>query len=201
MKFHFDHFDILAPIYETVIRPGNRDEFWTLVDVPTDGVILDAGGGTGRVSQSMVGRAKQIVVSDLSIKMLMETHKKDGMQPVCTPAENLPFSDKKFDRIIMVDALHHVLSQHKTASELWRVLKPGGHMLIEEPDIFLFSVKLIAIAEKMTFMRSHFLSSQEIANLFPFKHASIEIRTADANKWIIIRKQNTETQATIKKNS
>jgi ubiquinone/menaquinone biosynthesis C-methylase UbiE len=196
MKLKFDHFDLLAPIYETVIRPGRSEEFWSLLDAQVESTILDAGGGTGRVSQFLNGKVKQIVVCDTSLKMLRESKYKGGLLSICGPSEQMPFQDGMFDRIIMVDALHHVADQKQTASELWRVLKPGGHILIEEPDIFLFSVKLIAIAEKMTFMRSHFLNSLEIAALFPFKHASIEIRTNDANKWVIIRKQNPENQET-----
>ena len=58
----------------------------------------------------------------------------------------------------MVDALHHVIHQGQTAREMYRVLKPGGRIVIEEPDIRKFGVKLIAVAEKLLLMRSHFLS-------------------------------------------
>ena len=50
---------------------------------------------------------------------------------------------------------------------MFRVLKPGGLLVIEEPDIRTFGVKLIAIAEKLLLMRSHFLAPEEITNLFP----------------------------------
>jgi demethylmenaquinone methyltransferase/2-methoxy-6-polyprenyl-1,4-benzoquinol methylase len=188
MKLPFDHFDILAPIYEKVIRPGNRDEFWHMVDVPANGMLLDAGGGTGRVSQSLIGKTAQIVVSDMSIKMLQETRTKERLQPVCAPSENMPFSGNLFDRIIMVDALHHVNNQPETARELWRILKPGGLIIIEEPDIRYFIVKMIAIFEKLTLVRSHFLFPQEIAGLFSGIGGSIEIKTKSANIWIIITK-------------
>ena len=60
----------------------------------------------------------------------------------------------------MVDALHHVINHGQTAREMYRVLKPGGRIVIEEPDIRSFYVKLIAVAEKLLLMRSHFLSPQ-----------------------------------------
>ncbi len=65
----------------------------------------------------------------------------------------------------MVDALHHVLDSRQTAGELWRVLKAGGKIVIEEPDIRKFAVKLVAIAEKLLLMRSHFLSASAIEQL------------------------------------
>jgi hypothetical protein len=40
----FDHFDFLAPIYETFIPPKDPQEMWTHLDLPTDGALLDAGG-------------------------------------------------------------------------------------------------------------------------------------------------------------
>ena len=47
----------------------------------------------------------------------------------------------------MVDALHHVADQEATIRELWRLLKPGGRIIIEEPDIRRFEVKLLALIE------------------------------------------------------
>lgn len=62
----FDHFDFLAPFYETFIPPKDPQEMWAMADLPVSGVLLDAGGGTGRVAQFMVGH-KNIAVYDGSL--------------------------------------------------------------------------------------------------------------------------------------
>ncbi|MHB8088699.1 MAG: class I SAM-dependent methyltransferase [Anaerolineaceae bacterium] len=184
----FDHFDFLAPFYEKFITPKDPQEMWTLADLPVSGALLDAGGGTGRVAQFMLGKANPVVVVDLSRKMLTEARQKNGLRPVCSHTEHLPFSDESFARIIMVDAFHHVCSQSQTVDELWRVLKPGGRIIIEEPDIRTFAVKLIALAEKLAFMRSHFLPPQQIANLFDSSDAWVRVETGKFNAWVIVEK-------------
>jgi hypothetical protein len=40
----FDHFDFLAPIYETFIPPKDPQEMWKIADLPASGALLDAGG-------------------------------------------------------------------------------------------------------------------------------------------------------------
>jgi demethylmenaquinone methyltransferase/2-methoxy-6-polyprenyl-1,4-benzoquinol methylase len=188
MKLSLDHFDLLAPLYETVIRTGDLQEFWKLVKIPETGFILDAGGGTGRVSRQIQNSNCEVIITDLSHPMLRESSGKGQLRPVCTPVERLPFQDCLFDRIIMVDALHHVKDQRQTASELWRVLKPGGSIIIEEPDIHRFAVKLIAIVEKIALMRSHFLDTQEISELFHFQGAKVETKVFLHNAWVMISK-------------
>jgi demethylmenaquinone methyltransferase/2-methoxy-6-polyprenyl-1,4-benzoquinol methylase len=69
---------------------------------------------------------------------------------------------------------------------MFRVLKPGGMLIIEEPDIRTFGVKLIALAEKMLLMRSHFLTPDQIVKLFPEGEKSI--RAEDGTAWVIVRK-------------
>ena len=66
-------------------------------------------------------------------------------------------------------------SEDKLQMNYGGVLKPGGSIVIEEPDIRKFTVKLIALAEKITLMRSHFLSPDKIAGLFKFPEAKREI--------------------------
>jgi ubiquinone/menaquinone biosynthesis C-methylase UbiE len=184
----FDHFDFLAPIYERFISPKDPQELLALADLPVVGALLDAGGGTGRVAQFMISKANPVVVVDVSRKMLAESLKKDGLGPVCSLTENLPFPTGLFARIIMVDALHHVCNQRQTLDELWRVLQPGGRIVIEEPDIRTFAVKMIALAEKLALMRSHFLAPQHIAHLFTSPASRVRVETGKFTVWVIVEK-------------
>jgi ubiquinone/menaquinone biosynthesis C-methylase UbiE len=182
------HFDILAHIYESFIRPKDPEKLRSLAHIPSNGIVLDAGGGTGRVSQFLHGKAGQIVVADESLGMLREAQKKFGLHPVQSLTEALPFPQAAFDRIILVDVLHHVADQRKTADELWRILKPGERLIIEEPNIQSFGVKLVALAEKLALMRSHFLSPRQIADLFQGKPAVIRVEVEGSTAWIIVEK-------------
>ena len=183
-----DHFGLLAPFYERLIPLQEDKPLWEYLQLPVDGPVLDAGGGTGRVAVTLKDSAPQIVVADESFKMLQEAARKDGLQPVGTQAERLPFPDDTFVRVLMVDAFHHVANQEHTLAELWRVLAPGGLLVIEEPDIRTWTVKGIALMEKVTLMRSHFLSPARIVALLPADEASVEVHTGDFNAWIVARK-------------
>ena len=171
----FDHFGILAPLYERFIQPKTPEKLCAIIDCPPEGLILDAGGGTGRVAQFLSTHANRVIIADESHKMLQQAGTKGTLEPVCSLTESLPFADGFFDRIIMVDALHHVEHQQQTALELWRVLKPGGKIVVEEPDIRRLAVKLIALGEKLALMRTHFLSPNRIAGLFGTLNGSTNI--------------------------
>lgn len=89
-------------------------------------------------------------------------------------------------RIVMVDALHHVEDQQHTLKELWRILKPGGRLVIEEPDIQKFPVKIVALAEKVALMRSHFLTAAQVASIFTDAAARVTIERRGYNYFVII---------------
>jgi ubiquinone/menaquinone biosynthesis C-methylase UbiE len=183
-----DHFTLIAPFYEHFIRLRAPDTLISLLDLPVGGRLLDAGGGTGRVAQALRGLVDQVVVADLSLGMLSQAQKKEGLQSVNSHTERLPFPDKSFSRVLMVDALHHVCDHRDTALELFRVLEPGGLLVIEEPDVRKFSVKLVALAEKLALMRSHFLSPPRIAALFPKANQPIRIHKEGFSAYVIINK-------------
>ncbi len=184
----FDHFDLLAPIYERVIPAAATESMLRELDPTPNCRLLDAGGGTGRVSGFLQEHVGSVVLSDISMGMLKEAATKNNLKPTCALTESMPFSADFFDCVLLVDALHHVKDQAETASELWRIVKAGGRIVIQEPDIRTFAVKLIAIAEKLALMRSHFLAPRKIANLFPFDGADIDVHTEEFNVLVVIKK-------------
>jgi ubiquinone/menaquinone biosynthesis C-methylase UbiE len=183
-----DHFGLLAPVYERFIQLREPDTICQRLKLPVEGMMLDAGGGTGRVSAALTGLVGKIVVADLSTGMLRQAQQKDSLLAVNSHTETLPFFDRCFERILMVDALHHVCDHQKTADELWRVLKPGGRILIEEPDVRTFAIKLVALAEKLALMRSHFLSPAKIEALFPLAAGNIQTEIDGTNAYVLIDK-------------
>lgn len=184
----FDHFDWLAPYYDRFFKLDDPGRIIKYADLPIRGKILDAGGGTGRVSKALVSLTDTIIVVDYSFGMLKQATCKNGLFAVCTPTENLPFISESFDRVIMVDALHHVFNQKDTLRELWRVIKPGGKIVIEEPDVRHIIVKIVAIVEKLLLMRSKFINPFRIANLIVDSNANIDIFVDGYTAWVVLEK-------------
>lgn len=188
MKNKFDHFGLLAPFYERFIPPREPQKLLELLSLSGGETLLDAGGGTGRLAQFLVGKAALVVIGDESMKMLREAGAKEGLRPVCSLTEQMPFAGGSFERIMIVDALHHVGNQAYTAAELWRILKPGGRLIIEEPNIRTLRIKLVALAEKLALMRSHFLAGDEIQGLFVPLGAVLQVVCEDTTVWVIVEK-------------
>jgi demethylmenaquinone methyltransferase/2-methoxy-6-polyprenyl-1,4-benzoquinol methylase len=157
------HFDFLATFYERLMPAASAERFARLLALPCTGRLLDAGGGTGRVSSRLKDRVGNVVVSDLSLPMLRQTRNHGGIFPVQAHSERLPFADRVFMRALVVDAIHHFNDPDRVLSELMRVLVPGGRLVIEEPDIGRWPVRLVALAERAALMDSHFLPPVRIA--------------------------------------
>ena len=104
-----------------------------------------------------------LFISDLSAPMLRQARAKCDCRLLQNYAERLPFSEASFERVLVVDALHHFRDQRAAISELWRVLKPGGRLVIEEMNVTRFGVKLVALAEKLALMGSRFYTPAELS--------------------------------------
>jgi demethylmenaquinone methyltransferase/2-methoxy-6-polyprenyl-1,4-benzoquinol methylase len=186
--FRFNHFDILAPLYDRLIQTPELSQLVQMTALPVTGRLLDAGGGTGRIATGLLGQADQIVIADSSLRMLGEALGKNGLDPVGSETEALPFCNGCFERVLVVDAYHHLADQGRSLQEFWRVLSPGGRLVIEEPDIHRFSVKLVALAEKITFFRSHFVSAEKIVQRLDRLGADTSVHRHGHTVWVVAEK-------------
>lgn len=169
-----DHFDILAPFYDRLMGAPDVARLAQLLRLPTAGCLLDLGGGTGRVAlplRRMVGR---VVVSDPSGRMLAKARGK-RLDAVCARSEFLPFPDGSFDRVLVVDALHHFADQPAAMGDIARVLKPGGRVVVEEFDADRTVVRMAALAEKFAWMQSRFYRPGEIRQMMRLRGLKAEI--------------------------
>lgn len=184
----FDHFDFAARFYENIPPAPLSAALSDLLAVFPGARILDAGGGTGRLAQTLAQTGARLTVADFSHGMLQAAARVGGLGPTRAAVERLPFPAGYFDRVLMVDALHHVYDQGQSAHEMFRVLRPGGRLVIEEPDIDTFGVKLLALGEKLLFMRSHFLNGARMAALFGGLPATLSLRREGHTVWLLVEK-------------
>ena len=182
----FDHFGWIAPYYDRLASEPDAGFWREALRLPAAGRLLDAGGGTGRISQPLAGDVDEVVLVDAVWKMAVEASRKRKLIPLTAEAEAFPFASESFSRVIMADALHHVRDPLLCAREMLRVLQPGGRLVILEPDIDQLSGKIIAVLEKLLLMRSHFLSSPEILALFESNELNTQVRRVNHQVLITI---------------
>lgn len=154
-------FEWIGPLYDRVLGGLDLAPLRQHIDLPA-GRLLDVGGGTGRVARALQGEVEMAVIVDVAWGMVRVARRHPGLLPVQAVAEHLPFADGTFDRVLIVDALHHVIDAARALEEMARVLRPGGLLVIEEPDIRRWPVKGISLVERALGLRSRFLPPQAL---------------------------------------
>ena len=104
--------------------------------------LIDVAGGTGDIAFNFIKRAKtgaNATILDLTESMMIEGKKKTIDLPeetqinwVCGDAMRMPFSNSTFDVYTISFGIRNVTDISKTLSEAYRVLKPGGRLMILE---------------------------------------------------------------------
>jgi ubiquinone/menaquinone biosynthesis C-methylase UbiE len=101
-------------------------------------------------------------------------------------AERLPFAGGTFARILVVDTFHHLRDQRQAATELLRVLAPGGRLVIEEGDVEQTSVQVIALLERLLLMRSRFYSPRGVLEMFEAAGGRVRLEREGPKFWAVV---------------
>ena len=97
--------------------------------------LLDIGCGNGYVTCLYAGAGAGVSAIDLTEKAVELTKSRLNIQGLSAEvqkadAENLPFDDQSFDVVVSFGVLHHTPDTEKALAEIFRVLKPGGRILL-----------------------------------------------------------------------
>ncbi|MTC22449.1 MULTISPECIES: bifunctional demethylmenaquinone methyltransferase/2-methoxy-6-polyprenyl-1,4-benzoquinol methylase UbiE [unclassified Providencia] len=120
---------------------------WKRFTIEASGVrrnqrVLDLAGGTGDLTAKFsrfVGEKGEVVLADINDSMLKMGREKlrdlgivGNVNYVQANAEELPFPDNYFDCITISFGLRNVTDKDKALRSMFRVLKPGGRLLVLE---------------------------------------------------------------------
>ncbi len=104
--------------------------------------VLDIAGGTGDLTAKfaeIVGREGQVVLADINASMLEVGRRRlidrgiiGNVEYAQANAEALPFPDNYFDAITIAFGLRNVTDKDRALASMYRVLKPGGRLLVLE---------------------------------------------------------------------
>ncbi len=100
--------------------------------IPPGARILDAGCGSGRVLDELA-RFGRVSGVDLSSDAVAAASARGHARVSRAPIEELPFPDSSFHLVTCLDVIEHIRDDRHALRELFRVTRPGGHLLVTVP--------------------------------------------------------------------
>jgi len=133
-----DYFDKLAGKFGRTYIPGRSWQALAhgLLRLMPPLVIADMGAGEGTLSQLLARTAKQVIAIDNSPKMVeygARIAKENGytnLEYRLGDLEEPPIDTESVDVVLFSQALHHAARPQRAVESAYRILKPGGRILI-----------------------------------------------------------------------
>ena len=132
------YFDQLAGKFGKHYLPGRswKSLAEALLKIHQFDVVADLGAGEGTAAQLFAQRAEHVIAVDNSPKMvefgksLAEKHQLPNLDFRLGEIEELPIDSNTVDLALFSQALHHAQNPAQAIIEAYRILKPGGTLVI-----------------------------------------------------------------------
>ncbi len=151
--------DKLSPFYDFFENVYNGKCYKGIAEkikeyVTEDDIVLECACGTGLLTLPMAQKCKRLIATDYSVGMLRQTKKKVAKYSNTKVRKvsilELPYKDGKFDVVVAANVIHLLDEPDKAISELKRVCKPNGKIILptyinNEKMNSIFAAKLLSV--------------------------------------------------------
>lgn len=96
--------------------------------------ILDVGCGTGLNAEALKEKGYDVHGVDISPVAIDQFTERGFKGKACNILEGLPYPDNTFDFVFSSEVIEHVDDTEKFLSEIFRVMKPGGKLVLSTPN-------------------------------------------------------------------
>jgi ubiquinone/menaquinone biosynthesis C-methylase UbiE len=115
---------------------------WFVLDMllkeRSEGSVLDMGGGEGFLLAELLERSADWHAYSVDLSHVVQRQGERHRKPirfVTGSVEHLPFERDWFDALVATEAIEHVRDVPRFMAEAYRVLKPGGRLLLTTPNL------------------------------------------------------------------
>ena len=151
--------DKLSPFYDFFENVYNGKCYKGIAEkikeyVTEDDTVLECACGTGLLTLPMAQKCKKLIATDYSVGMLRQTKKKVAKYSNTKVRKasilEVPFKEDKFDVVVAANVIHLLDEPDKAISELKRVCKPNGKIILptyinNEKKNSIIAAKLLSV--------------------------------------------------------
>lgn len=149
--------------WESTYRKGMNVGFYeevcdyivSFLSPPKDALVLDAGCGSGVKSLLLAKRGfivNGVDFSEIPLRKARENVKLARLQDKITFESadilSLPFTENRFDYVLCWGVLMHIPDVNEAINELYRVLKPGGFLIVSEGNMYSLQAIIFRALER-----------------------------------------------------
>lgn len=143
------------------------------------GMVLDLGCGEGEYANKLTESGFHVIAADINDKRFKYSGKIEFKKLDLT--EKIPFSDSSFEYCILTEVLEHIRNPYHLLSEINRILKKNGFLVLSTPNILNLKSRYRFLLEgTYEYFREPLLEQAEGVNeasdlhLTPFRYHELE---------------------------
>ncbi|GBD91490.1 putative S-adenosylmethionine-dependent methyltransferase/MSMEI_2290 [bacterium BMS3Abin04] len=165
----FDYFEDRLPGTE---HDERRVHEYIISKVPENTKsILDVGSGSAWIAEHFNGNDIKVISLDIAVQNLIKAKQKFpsvNHKQISSDSLKLPFKNESIETVIASEIIEHIVNPSEFVKELFRVVKPGGSLIITTPYKEIIRYCLCIHCNKKTSLHGHLHSFDEhkLLNLY-----------------------------------